>query len=244
MAVLIQLVLGGGEDWKQLESALAAGNLTAAKALYQRIGGEPLAAVAPAEAARPDAARPDAGAPPDSPPEVVVVSAGNGPYGAKVLAVLLRAQHMLKKENIPARFVAYDLGGGMGSCHGKSAAAWAKFGIEHRRFEYARYPSHVRNIHCFAWKAIIVRSPRGGRGPRRGYSVETSRGTAAAATWILRGDKSRRRRGCHVNLPWRRVATPRLRRGYSVETSRGTAAAATWISPWKRVAATPRPRRG
>ena len=35
------------------------------------------------------------------------------------------------------------------------------------------------------------------------------------------GDESRRRRGCDVDIPWRRVAvTPRLRRGYSLETSR------------------------
>ena len=45
-----------------------------------------------------------------------------------------------------------------------------------------------------------------------------SRGDAAAATWIIRGDESRRRRGCDVESPWRRVAaTPWLRRGKSVE---------------------------
>ena len=38
---------------------------------------------------------------------------------------------------------------------------------------------------------------------RRGYSVETSRGAAAAATWIVRGDESQRRRGCDVDIPWR-----------------------------------------
>ena len=78
---------------------------------------------------------------------------------------------------------------------------------------------------------------RGQRG-RRGYSAETHRGDAAAATWIFRGDESRRRRGCDVDLPWRRAAAatwifcgdeswPWPRRGYSVETSRGDAAAAT-----------------
>ena len=42
-------------------------------------------------------------------------------------------------------------------------------------------------------------------------------------------DGSRPRRGCHVDIPWRRVAaTPRLSRGDSVATSRGDAAAATW----------------
>ena len=57
--------------------------------------------------------------------------------------------------------------------------------------------------------------------------METSRGDAAAATWIFHGDESRRRRGRDVDIPWRRVAaTPRPQRGYSVETSRGDAAAA------------------
>ena len=31
-------------------------------------------------------------------------------------------------------------------------------------------------------------------------------GDAAAATWIFRGDESRPRRGCDVDIPWRRVA--------------------------------------
>ena len=78
---------------------------------------------------------------------------------------------------------------------------------------------------CLSSKFRRVESPRAGRGD------------AAAATWIVRGDESQRR-------------------GYSVETSRGDAAAATWIvrgdesrrrdvdSPWRRVAATPRLRRG
>ena len=41
----------------------------------------------------------------------------------------------------------------------------------------------------------------------------TNRGDAGM-TWTLRGNKSRRRRGRDVDIPWRRVAaTPRLRRG-------------------------------
>ena len=41
---------------------------------------------------------------------------------------------------------------------------------------------------------------------------QTRRGGAAAAPWIFRGDESRRRRGCAVDIPRRRVAaaTPRL----------------------------------
>ena len=62
------------------------------------------------------------------------------------------------------------------------------------------------------------------------------RGGAAAVTWIFREDESRRRRGRHVDSPWRR----------------GGAVAATWICrgesrdvdiPW-RVVATPWLRRG
>ena len=67
---------------------------------------------------------------------------------------------------------------------------------------------------------------------------------AAAATWIVPGDESRRRRGRDVDSPRGRVR----RRGRSadmpVETSRGAAAAATRICPRRRVAARPRPRRG
>ena len=48
--------------------------------------------------------------------------------------------------------------------------------------------------------------------------METSRGAAAAPTWIVRGHESRRRRGSHVDSPWRRVAArPRPRRGNSFE---------------------------
>ena len=42
------------------------------------------------------------------------------------------------------------------------------------------------------------------------------------ATWIFRGDQSRRRRGCHVDSPWRPVAaTPRVPRGSSEATTSG-----------------------
>ena len=48
--------------------------------------------------------------------------------------------------------------------------------------------------------------------PRRGYSVEASRGDAA--------DGSRRRCGRDVDIPWRRIAaTPWTGRGHSVETA-------------------------
>ena len=76
----------------------------------------------------------------------------------------------------------------------------------------------------------------------------TTSGAAAPrrATWIVRGDGSRRRRGCHADRPWRgNAAAPRratwilrgdrsrrrrgVRRGSSAETGRGDAAAATRI---------------
>ena len=59
-----------------------------------------------------------------------------------------------------------------------------------------------------------------GRGARsvlspRGYSVEMNRGGAVAATWMFRWGRSRRRRGCHVEV----MAAPRLPGGGDVETS-------------------------
>ena len=55
---------------------------------------------------------------------------------------------------------------------------------------------------------------------------QTGRGDAAAPTWIIRGNESRRR---DVDHSWKRVAAPpRPRGGYSVGMSYGDAAAATW----------------
>ena len=71
--------------------------------------------------------------------------------------------------------------------------------------------------------------PRGPRAPRTFAArtcPQTSRDDAAASTWTF--DESRRGRGCDVDIPWRRVATPpRPRREYSVETGRDDAAAVT-----------------
>ena len=61
-----------------------------------------------------------------------------------------------------------------------------------------------------------VLSPRGSskdrsrrRRGREWISVETSCGAAAAATWIFCGDELRRRRGCDVDIPWKRIAATR-----------------------------------
>ena len=49
---------------------------------------------------------------------------------------------------------------------------------------------------------------------RRAEPPKTGRGDAAAGTWMVRGDETRRRRGRDVDGPWRRdAATPRPGRG-------------------------------
>ena len=66
---------------------------------------------------------------------------------------------------------------------------------------------------------------------RRGAEIPQTRRGDAAVTCIFRGEESRRRRGCYVDIPCRRsrrgdvnisrrgvAATPRLLRGYAVET--------------------------
>ena len=90
-----------------------------------------------------------------------------------------------------------------------------------------------------------------GRGPyewndvRDGYSP-FGKGFPA---WVLspRGyaaDGSRRRRGCHVDIPWRRVAaTPRPRRGYLVKTGARLRYRFRWSSSRSRASARC-PRRG
>ena len=70
---------------------------------------------------------------------------------------------------------------------------------------------------------------------------EAGRGDAEGAARIFRGGESRRRRGCHADIPRRRVAaTPRLPRGYSVEAGRATPRARRRIIRRGGVAATPR----
>ena len=55
-----------------------------------------------------------------------------------------------------------------------------------------------------------------------------SKRAAAPPRLRFRGGESRRRRGCHVDIPRRRVAAPpRLPRRYSAEMGRGAAAATT-----------------
>ena len=71
------------------------------------------------------------------------------------------------------------------------------------------------------------------------------RGTAAAATWIFRGDESRHRRGCHVDIPWRAAAAPRLPGGSFAGLSKtGCGFSADGLSTSPRVRRTPGKRRG
>ena len=48
---------------------------------------------------------------------------------------------------------------------------------------------------------------------RRAVVLQTGCGGAAAATWIFRGEKSQRRRGCDADVPWRPARTGICRRG-------------------------------
>ena len=60
--------------------------------------------------------------------------------------------------------------------------------------------------------------------PRRrgGHSMEKSRGDAAATRRTFRGEESRRRRGCDVDIPWGRfAATRRIFRGEESRRRRG-----------------------
>ena len=82
---------------------------------------------------------------------------------------------------------------------------------------------------------------------RRADIPRTGRGDAAAVTWIFRGDEPPQRRGCHVDIPWRRIAaTPRTFRG-DRRAPQGTtplwnhrAASSRW--PCGRLLLTPRTR--
>jgi len=73
--------------------------------------------------------------------------------------------------------------------------------------------------------AVAAAARRAGTKWRGAFKMEFLCARRGASTFR---SGSRRRRGCDVDIPWRRVAAPpRLRRGHSVQTSRGAAAAAT-----------------
>ena len=89
-------------------------------------------------------------------------------------------------------------------------------GLRVRRGDALRCGCHVRNVGAragdevvLAYFAVWIFRRRVAATPRlrRGYSVETGRGDAAAATWTFRGDRRRRGRsmetGGDVDVPWR-----------------------------------------
>ena len=60
------------------------------------------------------------------------------------------------KEGLNVRIVSYNLGGESKCPDGSLPGIWAKYGIEFREFNFAKYPSHVANLHCYAWKPPII----------------------------------------------------------------------------------------
>lgn len=87
---------------------------------------------------------------------------------------MLTVRKMATQQHVGARLIVYDLGD-MGRCQGTASPVWARFGIEHRHFDFDKYPSHVRTLQCYAWKAPIV--------------VEVCRevGNASVVAWVDSG---------------------------------------------------------
>ena len=93
----------------------------------------------------------------------------------------------------------------------------------------ARALPERKRSRCPLVLAFKRNGPAAQRCKSRGSSVETSRSDAAAAMWIVRGDESRRRRGCDVDIPWGRIAA--------------TPAKTAFASPSLAQVRPPRPRR-
>ena len=103
--------------------------------------------------------------------------------------------------------------------HGAASATAALALLQRRPRRPVVYCEALARRGLEAWKAECVRA----RIFRRRVAA-----TPRPGTWTFRGDKSLRRRGCDVDIPWRRVmATP-----------------AAWdvAIPWSQVAAPPQPR--
>ena len=90
------------------------------------------------------------------PPDLTIVSAANDRYRARDLAVLAQMREKATKEGLNVRIVSYNLGGESKCPDGSLPGIWAKYGIEFREFNFAKYPSHVANLHCYAWKPPII----------------------------------------------------------------------------------------
>lgn len=87
---------------------------------------------------------------------LTVVSAANGRYALKEIAVMLEVGMMSRRENIETRLIAYNLGGGWCPPGRERTRLYEEFGIEYRDFDFSKYPRHVSNLGCYAWKAPMV----------------------------------------------------------------------------------------
>ena len=145
-----------------------------------------------------------------TPPPLTVVSAANGRYALKELAVLLDIKDRAKREGLGVRLISYDLGDS-GQCQEEGvrdaapSSLWSKFGIEYRHFDFRKYPGHVAGLHCYAWKAPII------------AEVAEEVGNASVVMWIDSG--------ATVAQPLRNVVDKtRSNGGYvSDETAKGLA---------------------
>ena len=112
------------------------------------------------------------------------------------------------------------------------AGAQVLQGLAPRPPGQAREPGRREALHRQARLRRALAGVRRVRERGAHVSVSSSSWCACSRPSLHRGDESRRRRcGCDLEIPWRRVAaaTLRLRQSFnSVETSRGGAAAATW----------------
>ena len=70
--------------------------------------------------------------------------------------MLVQMREKATKEGLNVRIVSYNLGGESKCPDGALPGIWAKYGIEFREFNFAKYPSHVANLHCYAWKPPII----------------------------------------------------------------------------------------
>ena len=88
--------------------------------------------------------------------DMTIVSAANDRYRARDLAVLVQMREKATKEGLNVRIVSYNLGGESKCPDGSLPSIWAKYGIELGEFNFEKYPSHVANLHCYAWKPPII----------------------------------------------------------------------------------------
>ena len=109
----------------------------------------------------------------------------------------------LSDQRRDVELLSEGLAGLGGAAAGLPVSQMAMYERPGRTSKRAAAPPRAADVDI-PWRRVGA-TPR----PRRGRSAETSRGDAAAATRIVRGDASRRRRDCDVDSPWRRASRPR-----------------------------------